>query len=220
MPAPSLASPGSAVTPLPPAFADHFESYALTAEGSTLVAIDPVGTIVWLNPAWQRFAEQNAGSQLAERFGVGSCYYDGISEPLRAYYQEAFRSALASLTVFEQDYECSSASLFRLMRLRALPIRNVGLLLEHSCVVRSFREGPALAPSELTYLGANRTILQCSNCRRVQRADGTQWDWVPAWVARQAPNISHGICKVCLGFYWGKLLRRAGKTVASGKDAP
>jgi hypothetical protein len=41
-------------------------------------------------------------------------------------------------------------------------------------------------------------LRQCSNCRRTQRAHGDEWDWVTAHVTDPPPNISHGICPICI----------------------
>lgn len=216
MQAPPVRGADAPAAPLPAPFAEHFGELELTAEPSTLVAIDPSGVILWLNPAWQRFAEQNGGSDLAQRFGVGALYFDGIAPPLRAYYELAFRESFAARRIFEQEYECSSPAEYRLMRLRALPITDGGLLLEHSCVVHQTREWLTSAPVAASYRDEQGVILQCSNCRRVRRADHQGWDWVAAWVAQPPPHCSHGICKVCVGFYWGKRLRRLTATAADG----
>ena len=195
--------------PLPEGFADHFTTEALAKESSTLVAVDPEGTILWVNPAWWRFAQDNGGQQVLTRYGIGSSYYDGIGGNLRDYFVSAFRDALARMRVFEQDYECSSPDTQRLMRLRALPIRDGGLLLEHTCIAEIERPEGGASPVEVRYLNAHGVIVQCSNCRRIRRKDEAVWDWVPSWVASPHSAISHGLCAVCTGFYWGRRLRGA-----------
>jgi hypothetical protein len=199
----------SALAPLPPGFADHFTTEALAKESSTLVAVDPHGKILWTNPAWQRFAQENAGHDVLTRYGVGSSYYDGIGTELRDYYVSAFHDALAQRQVFEQDYECSSPDLQRLMRLRVLPIPDSGLLLEHTCVAELAHPDAGASAVEERYLNTHGVIVQCSNCRRIRRKEEPVWDWVPTWVSSPHAAISHGLCAVCTGFYWGRRLRGA-----------
>jgi hypothetical protein len=76
------------------------------------------------------------------------------------------------------------------------------MLLEHSRVAESAIAGPGAPALEARYLTGEGLIQQCSNCRRVRAVEGEVWDWVPAWVERPDPRISHGLCDVCVGFYW------------------
>lgn len=66
-------------------------------------------------------------------------------------------------------------------------------------------EAPSQA-SHARYGDANGLVAQCSNCRKVRRADHSAWDWVPDWVKQSPGRTTHGICEVCVGFYWGALL--------------
>jgi hypothetical protein len=43
----------------------------------------------------------------------------------------------------------------------------------------------------------------------VRRRDTAVWDWVRAWAETSPLDTSHGICKPCIGYYWGARLRRA-----------
>lgn len=194
--------------PLPPFLAD-FDEDALESEGSTVVALDGAGVIVWVNGAWARFARANGGEGVAERFGEGARYLDGISGPLREFYQRVFGEVLSSNRPFELDYDCPSPQSARRYHLRVLPIANKGLLVEHSLIAESAEANEAPSPDRDLYTDRNDGIvLQCSNCRRVRRADGGGWDRVPAWTGRSPANTSHGLCPVCASFYWGALARR------------
>ena len=196
---------------LPDAFAAHFDHHVLAQESATLVAIDRAGMILWTNPAWSRFARENGAGEVLQRFGVGSSYFDGIGGSLRDYYERLFSHALTTMQVAEQEYECSSVEVLRIMRLRALPIRDGGLLLEHSHVKEGQLTRPSAQPMEPVYMTERGVILQCSNCRRVQRSDASGWDWVASWVSKPHPDVSHGICTICVGFYWGPQLGRLRK---------
>ena len=43
----------------------------------------------------------------------------------------------------------------------------------------------------------------CAHCRHTRSADDPQrWDWVPQYVAEPRTRISHGICPLCLAYYY------------------
>lgn len=184
-----------------------FKGTSLAAATSTLVAIAPTGIILWTNAAWTAFARANGGDEILTRFGVGRSYFDGISSPLRSFYEGAVENALLTGEPFEQEYHCSSPDNFRSLHLRILPFGADGALLEHSLIVERAHELPAGDALEATYRDEHGIMLQCSNCRRVRHADGNAWDWVREWVVAPAPRTSHGICKTCIVYYWGTRLR-------------
>ncbi|MGA7123905.1 MAG: hypothetical protein WBY94_27630 [Polyangiaceae bacterium] len=180
-----------------------FNVEALESCDFTIVAIDRACRIRWVNPAWHRFAVANGAPDVQQRYGNGSFYLQGVTPPLRSFFETGFAVALARREIFEQIYECSSPQIFRQFFLRALPLGSEGLLLEHSRVVEHPHCG---VPSDLppaSYARTDGTILQCSNCRRVRRAEGASWDWVPAWTKAPPPYTSHGLCAACSAFYWG-----------------
>jgi hypothetical protein len=191
----------------PPVLATVFGVGALERNPSTIVAIDPGGTILWTNSAWARFARDNGGAAMLERFGPGSSYFEGISGPLREHFEQAFQRAFRASAIFEQDYECSSPDVFRLMHLRALPIAGGALLLEHSLVTECAHTRTCMEELDVRYRGDHGIVVQCSNCRRVRRADGSAWDWVRPWVAASPPETSHGICTTCVDYYYGRRFR-------------
>jgi hypothetical protein len=190
---------------LPAGFAARFEHGVLDEHRSTLVAIGVQGEILWFNRAWRRFAHANGGADVLDRFGVGAIYFEGIAGQLRDVIRDMFADSLHAGRVVEMEYECSSAEVRRTMRLRALPIPGAGLLLEHSCIRQRAHVSEA---SDALYLDGEGIIVQCSNCRRVRQSEAGQWDWVPDWVKQPHPATSHGICEVCLGFYYKTGSRR------------
>ena len=188
---------------IPPFLAEGFDVKALESDESTLIALDTECIVLWTNPAWARFAVSNGGADVLNRFGAGTSYLLGVSEALRGFYKAAFGNALETGAPFEQDYECSSPEAFRMFHLRALPFEGKGLLLEHSLIDVRPHQQIAFEPHSRAYARANGTILQCSNCRRVRRPLAAAWDWIPSWVRHPPSNVSHGLCSLCLGFYWG-----------------
>lgn len=186
-----------------PALLSSLELTQLERETSSLIALDSNYAIQWVNPSWERFARENSGEAIPRRFGIGTSYLDGIEGPLRHYYRSAFENALLTGEAFELDYECSSADVFRRFHMLALPLGREGLLVAHSRIVEQPHDREAHEALEQAYRLPAGMIVQCANCRRVRRKDGSSWDWVPAWVTVVPPQTSHGVCASCRGFYWG-----------------
>jgi hypothetical protein len=68
----------------------------------------------------------------------------------------------------------------------------------HDAAVR-----PATEPDRETYAAGAGSIVQCAHCRLVQRvAEPSRWDWVSDWVAHSPAGTSHGLCPVCLEYYY------------------
>jgi hypothetical protein len=182
-----------------------FNIQALDQEQSQIVLIQPEGTILWFNQAWIQAARTSGSEYILTRYPVGASYYDGIVGEMRGYYKVQFTQSIETGEPFFQEYECSTPTRFRLFELRALPIESMGLLLEHTQITSNdIRRKPAPA-NEVDYRFPNGLIYQCSNCRRTKNLNSV-WVWVPEWVAQSPPHTSHGICKVCVGYYWGQRL--------------
>jgi hypothetical protein len=96
------------------------------------------------------------------------------------------------------------------MHMRALPIPDAGLLLEHSEVFSGPMERRASVALASHYVNDGGFIVQCSNCRRVRRSGEAIWDWIPGWLASPPASVSHGVCEVCVAYYYGARMRRDG----------
>jgi hypothetical protein len=186
-----------------PAFLNARELMRLAGDASTLIALDPHYSIQWVNPAWERFARDNGGAATLQRFAIGTSYLEGIGGPLRDYYRSAFDNALLTGEPFYLDYECSSSDVFRRFHMLALPVGGEGLLVTHSQIVERPHDREGHEALERAYRFPSGMVVQCANCRRVRRSDGSSWDWVPAWVTATPEVTSHGICASCRGYYWG-----------------
>ena len=182
-----------------------FEEELLSEAAHSVCIIDSRCTILWTNPAWRAFAVENGAGHQSH---LWTSYIAPIPDPLRSFYEEAFREALASGEVFEQDYECSSPETARRYRLRALPIAGRGLVLEHTLV--SSLTHPDDHASELLehYIDEHGMVIQCAHCRRVRHPRSGSLHWVPAWVRRPHSRTSHMLCSSCAAFYFGPHRRR------------
>jgi hypothetical protein len=164
--------------------------------------------LAYVNPAWFRFAKENRGEpSIFERFASGTPIVDEIHGPLKQYFLDKFEAALRTGVSWRQTYECSSAETFRLYHQTIYPLRDGrGLIFVNSLAVvepMAAQARRARAPERRQYESPDRTIVQCSNCRRVQRVrQPSSWDWVPAWVARMPDGVSQGLCDACRDCYY------------------
>lgn len=186
---------------VPDALSRDFDVDALNRGDGAVIALDPGGTITWVNDAWHRFARENGAPEVAARFGPGTRYLDGIRGPLADYFARAFDDVRARREPWGLEYECSSAETFRLHHLRVLPLHDGALLLEHSALRVGPHNRASEGPTEALYRDLSGALAQCANCRRVHRV-GDGWHWIPAWVqSPPPPPVSHGLCATCAGHY-------------------
>lgn len=190
-----------------PALASRLDARSLSCwdeDGATICAVWSDGRLAFYNRAWDRFAIDNGGTTVVADWPVGRSIWDAIPTPLRAFYQDAFAGALATGEPYEHEYECSTPTHRRSFHLRALAIaERAALLVVHSLSRVELHPG-VIDAAEEAYVEATGFVVQCSHCRRVRMPDGSdRWDFVPAYVACQRGNISHGLCAPCLELHYG-----------------
>ncbi|MFM7281131.1 MAG: hypothetical protein ACKO32_05045 [Planctomycetia bacterium] len=191
---------------LPKAFLDLLEPefvQQLEARPDAACGLWPDLAIAYVNPAWGRFARDNGASKhFTGRWVEGSAFLDGVGKPLREYYRSHLVGALETAQPWISEYECSSATHFRLYRMEVAPVGGgQGLLVMHTRL-RQEPHQPGLARETVDaqpWLDPHGHIPQCMHCRRVRRAGPTEsWDWVPQWVERVPENATGSLCTNCL----------------------
>ncbi|MCU0662582.1 MAG: hypothetical protein MUC50_09685 [Myxococcota bacterium] len=186
----------------------QFDRAALDSSADSVVGLWPDLTIAYCNGGWHAFAERNgAETAIRDSWGLGRRIVDAVSGPLQRFYEERYLRALRGRDPWHHDYECSSPAQFRKFHSIAYPLKDsAGLLVVHALVEqRPHEQDSAVAPPPRLdwYEDHNGFIHQCGHCRRVQRLrESEQWDWVPSWVAKCPENTSHGLCSLCLDFYY------------------
>ncbi len=179
-----------------------FDLTALESDPESVYGLTRELTLGYLNPAWFRFAERNAGAESCVAWGLGAPLMAAIAEPLRASYEALFGSAARSGGAVEQTYLCPTPTRQREYRIRVLPLPSGVFLCHNTLVVESEHTDPA-QPFGAAYLSEHGFVVQCANCRRLRHAsDASRWDWVPALVETPHPQTSHGVCATCLGFFY------------------
>lgn len=189
---------------LAPDFAPYLRGYSvdeLEAAAHTVVGLRPNYSVGYRNGAWTRFASDNDAVELAH--WNGTPITAAFLEPVRAFYEQLFRGVQDTGVPVDHDYECSSPALFRAFRLRILPLQDRGLLLLHHLAVEHVHTVPGLPPDDGRYRDQHGLATQCCHCRRTRRAtEPATWDWVPAYLDRHTPQVSHGLCPPCFRHYF------------------
>lgn len=164
-------------------------------------------TLAYMNARWREFAIANGGAAMLARWPLGAALRSALPDALAPFYERGFAKALRSGKPWEHTYTCPSPTEERWFRLRALPLRGEGLLLWHSPVVLEPAPPGEAAEPEAAYREATGFVTQCCHCRRVRMArDPRIWHFVPAFVERAPPRMTHGLCPVCITYHYNEVL--------------
>ena len=162
--------------------------------------------ISYCNPAWDRFALENAGEKVVRDLVVGTDLRAFLPDSLQRFYDDVFAIARAR-RVLAFDYECSSPDLFRLFRMQVkwLPQYGGFAVVNALRVERDHLATAAVAytPERFVYADSQGIITMCCHCRKTQR-QGVEntWDWVPEHLKRMPLTVSHGLCPVCADYFY------------------
>lgn len=178
---------------------------SLEADTAVCFVLDEKLRLIYCNPAWDRFAEQNGAPHLCAEKVLGASVLHSTSGELLGYYQSLYDETLADGKPREHDFHCSSAEMERLMRMCVYPLRGTRALLT-VCSLRVEKPHPVSsgAAVETLYRNEHGIIAMCSNCRKTRRVgvEPEIWDWVSDFVAHPPPMVSHSICNLCLEYYY------------------
>ncbi len=162
--------------------------------------------IVYCNAAWDRFATENDAPELTHGAILGTDFRRALGDGLRPFYLHAIDQVARTGSAWEWVYECSSPDLFRKFQMRVQPLQGEGWLVTNARLVE--RPHADIVRYGLdAYANEHGLITICSHCRRSRRIDRpTEWDFVPAHLDRTLTNISHGLCPLCLEYFYPKEL--------------
>ncbi len=174
----------------------------LDASMEVSYVLDSELRIVCSNPAWNRFALANGGEACIGSNVKGASILDATCGELQDFYTNVFHASLSEKRVIEFDYECSSSSIYRLLRMHLFPFKQWdGVLVVNSPRIERPHEGRAEVEDPSDYIGKNGIASVCAQCRRAKDATGSRWDWVPS-LLNGSVRLSHGICPVCREYLW------------------
>ena len=175
-----------------------YEREALETDPAVIVGLCEKLNIAYTNDAWDSFAQDNGGD--SSNWSIGFPYLSAVPTLLRSYYADLFEQAQHTREPIAHVYECSSPLLQRRFQMRIIPLRPGGFLVSHSLVFEEAHPGPEHGPELSRYRSPETTlVVMCVHCCRTRRP---QTDWVPAYVASQPEDTSHGMCQLCLAHYY------------------
>jgi len=182
---------------------------ALDPREDVICALSPELRFLYCNPAWDRFALANQGELAMSGRVLGTNLLEVVGDLLGNFYRNMFAAVASSGKTFDFDYECSSADCFRLFTMHAMPLKEPGgFLVVHSLRVEEAHSREAESPDLEHYRDASGVVVMCSHCRRTRQAKEPQrWDWVPAYLKDRSLNVSHGLCNICLAYYYPEYTR-------------
>jgi hypothetical protein len=159
--------------------------------------------IKYCNQGWNKFAVLNeARPEVLAAKVISRNLLDFVPNDLKRFHADLFALARKTGKPVTHDYECSSATTFRLYRMHIFPL-NQGFAVINSLRVEHPHDRTPLEPNDAFYETESGMIRMCSNCRRTNRADDpAAWDWVPDYLERMRPNTTHGVCPACTEFYY------------------
>ncbi len=188
-----------------------FDVEELNCAENTIFGMLPDLTFAFFNEGWFRFSKANQGEpRISREWILGRSLMEAVPEILKEFFAEGFRKCLAAGKPWEHEYDCSSPETYRLMHQIVYPLgRSEGFLVVNSvCVERQIGEAPYRGEPD-DYIDRHGIVHQCARCRRVENLGvGNRWDWIAAFVATPHRDVSHGLCPVCLDYYYPRARSR------------
>lgn len=182
-----------------------FDPEALNNIEHTNFGLWPDLTFSYFNDGWFRFSRENGGEpRISRNWPLGSSLLSAIPDVLLGFFTEGFAACLKAGHPWKHTYDCSSPELYRLMHQIVYPLgKSEGFLVVNSLLVELPVEEPPEEGTPDDYIDRDGIIHQCACCRRIRNlVTANRWDWIPAFVASPPHNISHGLCPICLDYYY------------------
>lgn len=185
----------------------HPGYHTIEHDTAVVFCLDSNLRLVYANAAWDRFASANGGDSMLRPAPLGRPVLESISGPLKEFYASIYARVLESGQPWQHRYECSSPTLFREFAMQVLPVKGgTGLMVVNSLLVEHPPHVCPLRPIPTGYRDANGIIVMCGHCRRTRRPGSAPevWDLVAAHISALPPNVSHGLCGICLDYYYSE----------------
>ena len=175
--------------------------HTIEYDPAIVFALDRELRIIYCNRAWDVFAEANGGAFLKRPAPYGLPLLDVIPEELKALYRSAYLNVFATKRQWAYEYECSSATVYRLFRMTALRRPKVDFVWVTNFLLEESPHGderrPVIYPNPPAYGEPDESVRMCCLCRRTRRKHGRVWDWVPAYVKTPPARVAPAVCEDC-----------------------
>jgi PAS fold len=181
-----------------------FSSQSLETNPDVIYVVDRFLNLVYCNAAWDVFARENKGEQLARDKFIGKYCLNGVPEFLRDLYKRIYSKVLRTGTPWEHDYQCSSPTKYRIFHMRILPLKRSHLLIENSLALECSHRRTRHRKLDARYINRRGWIIMCSHCRRIEHFNPKgkrEWHWVPSYLITAPAPISHGLCPACISYH-------------------
>lgn len=163
--------------------------------------IDSQDRIVRVNEEWQRFAEENDGSESLSGGCLGMSLWSFIGDAtLSNIYRDMVNLARAGRPI-RFAFRCDAPRFRRLFEMRILA--TAGDLVEFASTLKSEEEREAVPILDCRQARNSQFVRMCSWCQRIAVNDR----WLPAEIAVErlgfmmaptVPELTHGVCEACL----------------------
>ncbi len=191
----------------------------LATEAHPACLLDCQGAFLFVNQAWEHFAEENGGALggLGSSL-IGTAWTDHLAgEEIRRHHatllDRALRSDGTRASRVVQISEANSPTQARLVATRFEPVtvcgwgERIGIAVVHAVVrVRPIEEVyPVVPGEERHYRDEEGNVVQCTCCRRTRERASGRWDFVPTLI-RTPPQGAHwSLCDLCLELHYPAL---------------
>ncbi len=185
----------------------------LDAHDATIYGLRADLTLALVNQYWWHFATDNQGddSLLRPDEVLDKPILTSMVGPDRDFYEDLYREVLADAQPRTHEYECSSPTEERFLHMSILPLpigtdEPRGLLVINSCRTEPWQwphDHPIHPKHHDDYITDDNQIIMCSTCQRTRHAQNPRrWDWVPDYLEDTPVAVSHGLCAICLDYYY------------------
>ena len=178
---------------------------SIRSQANVVYAIDRSYALIAINSGYRESYVGTDPAGFLICWGVGSSALDAIDSHLQPFYRALYERAFAG-EIVEHRYQCHLPDRYREFRMRLLPdVRRETALVEHALIID--RHLPSFTDLDDAAIRAhylcNGVVVQCCHCRKARRSGAVEaWDWVSRLIEQPWPAISHGLCPVCLEYYY------------------
>ena len=162
--------------------------------------LDRDNHITYCNPAWDRFALANGGELATFAHVKGINVLSVCTDQLRGFYRQMLSQCRSTgLPVFH-GYTCSSSSVARTAKM-TLKSHGDFLSVQHTMLTETKHTNTPRTFDD-AYVRSG-LVKMCANCRRTFNHQSSSWEWIPQLLVTMPKNASHGLCELCMVFYFG-----------------
>jgi hypothetical protein len=166
-------------------------------EPHVIYAVDENFRILRCNPAWDTFALDNNGSEVARNKVQGLQLFSVIPNPLFAFYSQGFETAKRR-GAWQHVFDCSSARIIR--RLRMTVTRFGDGWLTRNVTLKDTFAPPSERDPSLAHYGS--VITMCCHCRKVWNQKKNVWQWVREFIEHRPSEVRNRLCPDCYAYHY------------------